>query len=95
MANAPHIVYEYSVYSHQPINSVGRREYELLNPITLAEQLSTETINNAMKRLCKIVNILPIRVPTVKNIQFVMLIVTLLCLAQRSVGKQIEELCHF
>jgi len=47
-----------------------------------------------MKRLCKIVNILQIRVPTMKNIQFVMLTVTLLYLAQRSVGKKIEELCH-
>jgi len=96
MANVPHIVYEYSICSHQAINSAEHREYELLNPITLAEQLSTarETINSAMKRLCKIVNILQIRVQTVKNIQFVMLIVTLLYLAQRSVGKQIEELCH-
>jgi hypothetical protein len=91
------IVYEYSIYSHQAINSVEHREYELLNPITLAEQLSTarEMINNAMKRLCKIVNILQIRAQTVKNIQFVMLIVTLLYLAQRSVGKQNEKLCHF
>jgi len=57
------IVYEYSIYSHQAINSAEHREYELLNPITLAEQLSTarETINNVMKRLCKIVNILQIR----------------------------------
>jgi hypothetical protein len=96
MANVPHIVHEYSIYSHQAINSVGHREYELLNPIALAQQLSTArgVINNAMKRLCKIVNILQIRVPTMKNIQFVMLIVTLLYLAQRSVGKQIKELCH-
>jgi transcription initiation factor TFIIIB Brf1 subunit/transcription initiation factor TFIIB len=97
MANVLHIVYEYSIYSHQAINSVEHREYELLNLITLAQQLRTarETINNAVKRLCKIVNTLHIRVQTVKNIQYVMLIVTLLYLAQRSVGKQIEELCHF
>jgi hypothetical protein len=70
MANVPHMVYEYSIYRHQAINSVEHREYELLNPITLAEQLSTarETINNAMKRLCKIVSMLQIRVQTAKNI---------------------------
>jgi hypothetical protein len=96
MANVPHVVYEYSICSHQAINSAEHREYELLNPITLGEQLSTarETINSAMKRLCNIVNILQIRVQTVKNTQFVTLIVTLLYLSQRSVGKQIEELCH-
>jgi len=60
MANVAHIVYEYSIYSHQAINSVEYSEYELLSPITLAGQLRTarETINNAMKRLYKIVNIL-------------------------------------
>jgi len=70
MANVPHIVYEYSICSHQAINSVEHIEYELLNPITLAGQLRTarETINNAMKRPSTIVNILQIRVQTVKNI---------------------------
>jgi len=80
MANVTLIVYEYSTCSHQAINSVEHREYELLNPITLAGQLKTarETINNAMKRPSKIVNILQMSVQTVKNIQFVVLIVTLL-----------------
>jgi len=52
-----HIVNEYAIYRHQAINSIEHTEYELLNPITLAEQLSTsrETVNSAMKRLCKIV----------------------------------------
>jgi division protein CdvB (Snf7/Vps24/ESCRT-III family) len=94
MANLPHIVHEYSAYSHQAINSIEHGEYEFINPITLAKQLSTARarINGVMKRLCKIVSTLQTRVQTVQNIQFVMLSVTLLYLTKRSVRKQIDDM---